>query len=88
MRDSSTYECKLFIAQEVLDFMAFSSCDTFLDNRKQRVIVNEETSEWHNVPSGIPQGSVLGRFVIYTNTLPEMVEDSGIVLFTGDTKAF
>ena len=32
---------------------------TFLSNRKQRVQVNGEFSQWHNVTSGIPQGSVL-----------------------------
>ena len=31
----------------------------FLSNRRQRVIVGNEKSEWEPVKSGIPQGSVL-----------------------------
>ena len=45
--------------------------------RKQFVIVNELSSEMHNVLNGIPQGSVPGLiwFVIYRNTLPEVAMD-------------
>ena len=32
----------------------------FLVNRKQRVMLKGTTSEWTNVTSGVPQGSVLG----------------------------
>ena len=59
-------------------------------NRKQRVVANRETSAWHNVPDGILQEFVLAPilFVIYINTLPEMVQDSEVFLFANDTKAF
>jgi hypothetical protein len=62
----------------------------FLKDRKQRVVVNGSSSGWHDVLSGIPQGSVLGPvlFVIYINTLPDSVTESEAYLFADDTKVF
>ena len=63
--------------------------EDFLKNRTQKVMVNGAGSEWENVTSGIPQGSVLGPilFVIYINDLPDTVE-SDSYLFADDTKIF
>ena len=46
-------------------------------------------SQWHNVTSRIPQGSVLDPvlFVIYINDLPECVK-SDVFLFADDTNVF
>lgn len=51
--------------------------------------MNGEESDWANVTSGIPQGSVLGPllFVLYINDLPDQV-DSDAYLFADDTKIF
>ena len=63
---------------------------SFLTNRKQRVLVNGIASGWHDVISGVPQGSVLGPilFVIYINTLVDVVQHSDLFLFADDNKLF
>ena len=44
-----------------------SLIEAFLKDHKQRVLINGAPSTWHDVISGIPQGSVLGPviFVVY-----------------------
>lgn len=50
----------------------------FLKDRKQRVCVDNNFSEWKEITSGIPQGSMLGPilFIIYINDLPDAIEST------------
>lgn len=72
----------LGIVGEVADWI-----EDWLSNRKQRVLINGECSEWTNVTSGVPQGSVLGPllFLIYINDI-DIGLTSKISKFADDTK--
>ena len=59
----------------------------YLTNRKQRVVIEGESSEWLDVLSGVPQGSVLGPllFVIFINDMPNTIASLS-KLFADDSK--
>ena len=61
----------------------------FLKGREQRVVVNNEFSDWASVVSGIPQGSVLGPslFTIFINDIPNDIT-SNVNFFADDTKLY
>jgi hypothetical protein len=58
---------------------------SFLSERRQRVLLNGTCSDWSNVRSGVPQGSVLGPllFLIYINDIGRDI-GSTIRLFADD----
>ena len=65
--------------------------EAFLANRKQRVKINNSTSDWASVYSGIPQGSILGPllFIIYINDLIDSCNNgSELYLYADDAKLF
>ena len=62
---------------------------TWLTNRKQRTVLNGEFSDWADVESGVPQGSVLGPlcFVVYINDIDDSATATDLInIFADDTK--
>ena len=63
--------------------------EQWLIDKRQRVVVDGEVSNWKSVWSGVPQGSVLGPilFLIDINDLDDSIT-SNVLKFAGDTKLF
>ena len=61
----------------------------YLNNRKQRVVLNGSYSSYSTIESGVPQGSVLDPllFLIYINDLEKNIK-SNIKFFADDTMLF
>ena len=47
--------------------------ESYLINRKQRLVLNSQTSSWENILAGDPRSSVLVSIliIIYVNNLPD-----------------
>ena len=63
--------------------------EQWVTDRRQRVVVDGEVSNWKSVLSGVPQGSVLGPilFLIYINDLDDSIT-SNVLKFADDTKLY
>ena len=59
---------------------------SYLQNRQQRVVINNLQSEWASIKAGVPQGSILGPllFLVYVDDIVKDIE-SDIFLFADDT---
>ena len=66
--------------------------ESYLSNRKQRVVVDGQTSSWCTIEAGVPRGSVLGPllFLIYINDITMNIhsDKSNCLLYTDDTSLF
>ena len=55
------------------------------------MVINGEYSDWLEVTSGVPQGSILGPllFLVYINDMPDYVQyNSTMALFADDSKLY
>lgn len=61
--------------------------ETFVNGWKIRTVIRGCTSDWRNVTSGMPQGSVLASLVfqVYINDFTDWLR-SHVSLFVGDAK--
>ena len=68
---------------------ALSWFSSYLENRRQRVIVNGRCSGWCRVTSGTPEGGLISPllFALYINDLPSEVS-SRCLMFADDVKIY
>ena len=64
--------------------------ESYLDNRRQYVYFNGESSDLKSISCGVPQGSVLGAllFLLYINDLPNISSLLDFYLFADDTNLY
>jgi hypothetical protein len=62
---------------------------SYLSERKQRVKIDGQSSDWMQIEAGVPQGSVLGPllFLIYINDITRDLQSSNF-LYADDTSLF
>ena len=77
------------LKQNGIDGILLALLSDYLQYRRQRVVLNGQTSGWAPIRSGVPQGSVLGPllFLIYINDLEEGII-SKIKFFADDTSIY
>ncbi|CAG9136232.1 unnamed protein product [Plutella xylostella] len=66
-------------------FRWFSS---YVSNRTQAVVASNFQSDWVNIPSGVPQGSILGPllFLLLISDIDSCFSNSSIYIFADDMK--
>jgi hypothetical protein len=64
--------------------------ESYLTDRRQRVVINGVNSQWLPVLSGVPQGSIMGPllFLLYIDDISSSLNYSKIMVFADDTKLY
>jgi len=70
--------------------IAYKWFESYLYNRKQRVVYNNSQSCFKLIKCGVPQGSILGPllFLLYINDLASVCHSSMPIFFADDTNLF
>ena len=68
-------------------YIALKLFESYLSERSQKVTIAGVSSNWLNINSGVPQGSILGPllFLIYIIDLPSVCSKVDVYLFADDT---
>lgn len=63
---------------------------SYVENRTQAVVINNYVSSWISIPSGVPQGSLLGPllFVVFVNDISSCFRSAQLLCFADDMKIF
>jgi len=87
--DSINHDIMINNLKEIgLSKLSINWFNSYLRERKHRVIVDESFSDWLDVICGIPQGSILGPilFSIYTRKIPSIFNYVQCFMFADDTQ--
>jgi len=63
---------------------------SYISHREQYVSINNHRSTTLPIPTGVPQGSILGPllFILYINDFVNVSKDAELLLFADDTNVF
>ena len=83
---TGTVSIALFVSMD----KATEQIHDYLTNRRQRVRLGDQLSNWNEISAGVPQGSVLGPLIfnIFMNNFVYAVKQSTLSAYADDIKIF